>query len=58
MQLAHEPNTVPVSVRSCLRSGLFPKLAPAQVEGRSGALFQECLAQKVMPGVKIHENFI
>lgn len=34
------------------------KLAPAQVEGRGGALFQECLAQKVIPGVKIYENFI
>jgi hypothetical protein len=34
------------------------KLAPAQVEGWGGALFQECLEQKVIPGVKIYQNFI
>ncbi len=58
MQLAHEPNTKPVSVRSCPEEWGVSKLAPAQVEGRGGALFQECLAQKVIPGVKIYENFI
>ncbi len=58
MQLAHEPNTEPSKCKVMPEEWGVSKLAPAQVEGPGGALFQECLAQKVIPGVKIHENFI